>query len=131
MAIAKDDRWLVIAGLGAVAFGYWYWTKNKDQTSSGAVGSDSASESGTDNSGQMAYYSGLDMSGNWVTTPNQVTVNTGSGQMTPGGVATNPANTVNANPVQSSVQSVNTVSPASGVRTTVSNGQAMPIGTNM
>jgi cytoskeletal protein RodZ len=94
MAVAKEDYWVIVAGLGAVAAGYWYFTKNKaaNDVSSGSSTSSTSTDSSptidTTATNANELIQSYDASSVGSTTPNQL-YNPGVSVTTPSGYTVN------------------------------------------
>lgn len=106
MAVAKEDYWVIVAGLGAVAAGYWYWTKNKaangvsdsNTTSSDTTSSDPTIDPTASNANQLIQSYEADSVGS--TTPTQL-YNPGVSVTTPSGYTVNTMSQTHPIPVNS------------------------------
>jgi hypothetical protein len=125
MALKKEDQWIAVAGLGAVAFGYWYYKSH--QTASASDSTSSADTSSTDSGTPDIYIPSYDLAANNVVGSNQIYYGN-----QPTSVSGTPAQGIYSSPVLAS-----NVSPAAAggssmrVTSTATSGQAMTMPVNM
>ena len=69
MALPREDHWVAVLGLVAVASGYWYWTHRNQPDS---TGNQTAANQTTEDNTVSPLVMGLEQNSNNVTTPSMV-----------------------------------------------------------
>ena len=124
MALKKEDQWIAVAGLGAVAFGYWYYKSH--QTASASDSTSSADTSG-DTTEPDIYIPSYDLAANNVVGSNQIYYGN-----QPTSVSGTPAQGIYSSPVlASNVSPAATGGSSMRVTSTATSGQAMTMPVNM